>query len=152
SATDVSTLRRRKAVATIKTDTARVAAAKNHGALCPRLNAPPAFETYRNVSTPGITSTGPEANARSAQSFVQRSSRYAIAAVPNTIAAPRRATRSTCLPTRARLGVLDAEVDVREGLDPGLLDRLAASFADPVGPRVDLLERPVDLLEQVAHV
>ena len=50
-----------------------VAVAKNHGALWPMLKAPPGFVVKRNVSTPGISSIGRPASARSAQTFVRRS-------------------------------------------------------------------------------
>src|SRR6266508_2993795 len=50
------------------------------------------------------------------------------------------------------LGVLDAEVRVRQRLQPSLLDGLAAPGADPIGAVVHPGQRPVDLAEQVSPV
>ena len=115
--------------------TISVAAAKNHGRRCPRLKAPPVFVVYRRVRTPGSARTAcPRGRARPT-TFVTWSTAKTTAAVGKRIVAPRRARASTDLPARPRLGVLDAEVDVRKRLDPRLLDRLAAALADPVASR-----------------
>src|SRR3954466_12902871 len=80
-----------------------------------------------------MTSTGARPASRSTTShFVTRSRRYAPAATPKTTAV-RRARRFTAargLPPGLGLRVLDAELRVRERLQPRLLDRLAAPHAD----------------------
>src|SRR4051794_38377114 len=102
---------------------------------------------------PSITSRGWSGSACSAQSLVRRSQTRTIAAVVHRVRPPRRRAASIeGSAARARLRVLDAEVDVRQRLDPGFLDRLAAHLADPVGAVVHPLERPIDLLDQVADV
>src|SRR4029077_17822292 len=90
--------------------------------------------------------------ACAAHTLVTRSTAKTTAAVEKRMVAPRRARASTDLPVCLRLGVLEAEADVRKGLHPRLLDRLPASLADPVRPGVDPREGPIDLLQQVAHV
>src|SRR5205814_4337201 len=119
-------------------------------------NAPPEFCVKLSWRTPGMISTGGRPASRSSTSnFVSRSSRYAPAATEKTTVA-RRARRFTAgprgLPAILGLGVLDAELHVRERLQPRLLDRLAALHADAEGSLVEALERSVDLLHQVADV
>ena len=120
--------------------------AKNHGALphaerTARVRREPEREHARRSRR-----SGPSARARSAHSFVSRSRSEDERPRRRTAGRPAARRASTALPARLRLGVLDAEVDVRQRLDPRLLDRLAAPLADPVGPGVDALEGAIDLL------
>ena len=75
---------------TIATETRTDAPTKIHGALWPRLNAPPGFVVNRSSSTPGITLIGGRpASACSTQSLVSRSRSQMMPATPKSTLAER---------------------------------------------------------------
>ena len=105
--------------------------------------APGVRREPETAATPAITSRGWSAQRPLRPDLVSRSRTSTIPAVAQRMRPPRRRAASTgALPARLRLCVLDAQIDVRERLDPRLLDRLAASFADPVRAGVDPLRAP----------
>src|SRR5919106_3127718 len=74
-------------------------------------------------------------------------------AATKRVSAARVRRGSTGSATRLRrLRVLDAELRVRKGLDPSLLDGLAAPRAEAVRLRLHPAQRGVDLPEEVSDV
>src|SRR5581483_1349293 len=106
-------------------------------------------------STCGMSTIGARrASACTAHTLVRRSAAYARAATTYRRTARRRAWVTTGSLPRAGLGlsVLDAEVDVGQGLQPRFLDRSAAPRAHAVGVVVHPRQGPVDLPQEVPHV
>ena len=129
----------RREATTMTTETTIVAPANIHGALRPEPERAAGVRRVVNDRTPGITSTGPGRRGWPRPTpWSARSSRVGDGRdreqPRGDLARPPRPRR---LPPRLRLRVLDAEVHVRQRLQAGLLDRLAAPRADPVGPLVD---------------
>src|SRR3970282_331189 len=122
-ATAIGVPRGRNDTATTISATTSVAVANTHGALRPRPKAPPELVVWFKESTPGITRIcARPARVCSTQTFVILSRRYTHPAAPYSHTAERRGGVTT-LPPGLSLGVLDAEVHVRQRLQPGLLDR-----------------------------
>src|SRR5207302_4340604 len=116
-----------------------------------RLKALPVLRLRRRSTVLPTIDTGPSGSSRTAHALVSWSADTTATTIP--AARPGRPSGPAVLPSASAFGTrlaVDAVLRVREGLEPLERDAPAGGHAHPVGAGLHALQRPVDLVDDLA--